>query len=233
MREQILAEIKRLAKERGAAPGKRVFENATGIKEHNWRGIYWAKWNDVLSDAGLLGNEMTTAYSIEAMMDPIVDACRYYGRFPTTAELMLYGQGKPSFPSEKTIRNRFPRRAELITALAAYAQERSSLADVGLLLPKVEKMSAPRETKVAEGVVYLLKSGSHYKIGRSDQIERRVKEIRITLPESVELVHSIRTDDPSGIEAYWHRRFAHLRANGEWFKLGAPEVAAFRKRKYQ
>lgn len=233
MREHILAEIKRLADENGVAPGSRVFEKATGIKQHIWRGVYWAKWNDALSDAGLIGNEKTTAYSIEAMMDPIVDACRHYGRFPTTAELTLYGQNKTLFPSEKTIRNRFPRRADLINALADYIREKSALADIGELLPKIEKKSIPNQTKVAEGAVYLLKSGSHYKIGRSDEIERRVKEIRIALPESVELVHWIRTDDPSGIEAYWHRRFADLRANGEWFRLGAQEVSAFRKRKYQ
>jgi hypothetical protein len=176
---------------------------------------------------------MTAAYSVEAMLDPIVDACRHYGRFPTTAELMLYGRNKANFPSEKTIRYRFPGRAGLIAALTDYVRDKSSLADIGPLLPKIEKKNIPNQTKVAEGAVYLLKSGPHYKIGRSDQIERRVKEIRITLPESVELVHWIRTDDPSGIEAYWHRRFAHLRANGEWFRLGAQEVAAFRKRKYQ
>ena len=53
----------------------------------------------------------------------------------------------------------------------------------------------------------LLKVGKEkrYKIGKSILTERRKNELSIVLPEDVELIHEIRTDDAYGIEAYWHK----------------------------
>ena len=82
------------------------------------------------------------------------------------------------------------------------------------------------------GFVYLIKSGNHYKIGRTNALGRRERELAVQLTERSKTVHSIRTYDPSGIEAYWHRRFEAKRKNGEWFALSAQDVAAFRRWKF-
>jgi len=52
------------------------------------------------------------------------------------------------------------------------------------------------------GIVYLIKSGRFYKIGRSNSIGRREYDLGIQLPERAKTIHVIRTDDPTGIEAY-------------------------------
>ena len=82
------------------------------------------------------------------------------------------------------------------------------------------------------GFVYLLKSGRFFKIGRSNACGRRERELAIQLPEKAALVHQIRTDDPAGIEKYWHQRFDSQRKNGEWFDLSASDTKAFRRRKF-
>lgn len=89
--------------------------------------------------------------------------------------------------------------------------------------------SGKRKTKApVAGVVYLLQGEKYFKIGKSVNMEKRLTQIKLQLPYRVELVHTIRAAHPLQAEAYWHKRFAALRRNGEWFELGEAEVAEFK-----
>lgn len=235
MRNHIVREIQRLAAANdGQPPGQVIFARETGIASHIWRGKLWARWGDALVEAGFQPNQWNGALDPEIILAGIIIACRHYGKLPTRDELKMYRQTDPSIPSDQAIKRHFGKRADLIAALAKRVGQDDSLSDVAAMLPKVQE-STPNEPsqKAREGFVYLIKSGDFYKIGRGDDLERRVKQIRVALPDKATLEHSIRTDDPPGIEAYWHRRFAEKRANGEWFKLSHADLAAFKKRKFQ
>ena len=236
MREEILGEIRRLAKTNGGQPpGFRAFERETGIRVSAWRGVYWARWGDAVAEAGLTPNAKTVKFDEQTVLGKIAEACRHFGRVPTTMELRLYKKTRADFPNDRTISKHFHSTANMVRRLAEWATGDESRADIAAMLPgRLSTGAEPEPKRLAEGFVYLIRWGANYKIGRGDQLERRVKQVRTGLPDSGTLVHAIRTDDPPGIEAYWHRRFADRRAeNGEWFKLTVSDVAAFKRRKFQ
>lgn len=236
MRQRILNEIRRLAAlDGGKVPGARSFEQLTDIRETAWRGVYWARWSDAVSEAGLTPNPTSEARRIpdDVILSELANACRHFRRAPTVAELRLYRRQVPSCPDFKTIERRLGGFSDLTTRIRQWAVDREGYADIAEILGASEPESGTTRSSKTDGSVYLLQSGAFYKVGRSDDLERRVKEIRTALPDKAKLVHTIGTDDPSGIEAYWHRRFADRRANGEWFKLSAADIAAFRRRRFQ
>jgi hypothetical protein len=235
VRGEILRKIRELAEANGGQPpGRGVFTKETGISEPTWRGVYWARWGDALVEAGYSPNALNAAMDEDVFFEKLAAAFRHYGRIPTEAEFRMYSRIDTYFPSHSTIGNRFSSKAELIDRMRIWVSEREGYDDVAPMLGQPRATAAGEKAAAsAEGYVYLLGSGAHFKIGRSDQLERRVKEITIALPDTVKLIHSIRTDDAPGIEAYWHRRFADRRANGEWFKLTRADVAAFKRRKFQ
>ena len=235
MREQILSEIKRIAKSNGGqAPGRETFKNETGIKPQEWRGKYWARWGDALIEAGFTANELSQKLDLVVVFKKMAEAVRHHSREPTTAEFEMFRHRDPTFPAWKSVINHFASKSDMMKALKKWAETTDGFADVAKQLPEYSNRVEGNISKTPkDGFVYLIKSGQFYKIGRGDELEKRVKQIRTALPDASVLEHSIRTDDPSGIEAYWHRRFADKRANGEWFKLTLQDVATFKKRKYQ
>jgi len=236
-REHILAEIRRTAGANGGkALGVRRFLTETGIAESDWRGKLWARWGDAVIEAGLQPNEWQGANPDEDSLLPLANMVKELGRFPVTSEIALRRRTDKNFPS-KEVFSRFGGKAELIVRLREFCSARGEheIADLcGGGQDAVEPSNNRIETtsNVADGYVYMLKHGKHYKIGKTFSVPRRHREIALELPEKPDIVHTIRTDDPTGIEAYWHSRFASKRTNGEWFELTREDVQAFKKRKF-
>ncbi len=234
----IIAEIKRTAAENGGVPlGFARFEAATGITNADWFGVHWARWGDAVREAGFEPNQLQGAYEKEELLQKYAELAKELGRLPVRGDLGLKRRSDPEFPSWNTF-ERLGRKADLVRQLTEFCRARDGFQDVvcwceGYAGGRGTDTEAeiPQKDEVI-GYVYLFKSGRYHKIGRSNSAGRREYELSIQLPERVETVHVIRTDDPSGIEDYWHRRFAAKRKNGEWFDLDAADIAAFKRRKF-
>ena len=236
-KQHILEEIARTTSQNGGvALGRERFFQETGIKESDWLGKYWARWSDAVNEAGCVPRQMQAPMREEALIEHLIALIRELGHLPVVAELKLKAKLSPGFPSHNTIR-RLGTKSQQVRKLVEYCTGKTSHTDVlGVLeasKPEVAGAAATiRATEDTIGFVYLLKAGVYFKIGRSSSFERRSRELAIQLPERAERVHVIRTDDPIGIELYWHRRFESKRKNGEWFELSSQDVKAFKRRRF-
>ena len=234
----IISEIQRTSAANGGKPlGIDRFREETGIDKRHWYGVFWAKWSEAIVEAGFEPNQFgETPLDQEAMLVQIAEYTRELGHIPTKPELRLRKRSHPEFPSGTTIRNRLGTKAKLLDNLADYCQTREVFSDVLALVQtaqaSLKKVRPQNEDSAESGHVYLLRHGDEYKIGRSSDASRRYKEIRTQMPYRTEEVHVIETDDPVGIEKYWHNRFKEKRLEGEWFKLSGTDVRAFKKRKF-
>jgi hypothetical protein len=234
-REQIIEQIKRTATENGGVPlGSRSFADATGIGMAKWRGRYWRSWGDALREAGFEPNRPKEAHGSEQLLLALTKLVAKLGRFPTQAEMMLEKRTDPTFPNTNSYDKHIGRRAALIEGVREYAAEHEEYKQVLDVLPVADAMplEAADTSDGMEGAVYMLRHGKHYKIGKSFRVPQRHREIAIELPEKPEFVHLIKTDDPAGIEAYWHKRFHAKHTNGEWFALTREDVRAFKRRRF-
>jgi hypothetical protein len=232
----ILAEIVRTARENGGIPlGRKRFTAVTGIKEGEWYGCHWVRWSDAIAEAGLAPNSFQKAYDEGFLLGKLALLVRELNHMPVRAEIQLKSRTDKDFPSVNTF-ERFGGKKGLVTRLVQFCDSHPELQDVATICRPLctDASEANDRTKknVDFGDVYLLKCGRSYKIGHSNASGRRERELAIQLPEKSKIVHVIKTDDPCGIERYWHQRFDSKRKNGEWFELSAEDVSAFRRRKF-
>ena len=237
-KEYILKEIDRTAKENNGIPlGRLKFSKETGIRVSDWWGKYWTKWNDALIEAGYPPNTLQAAYDEKALIEQVISFIREIGKFPTVGELRLKAHNSSGFPAHNTIHSRLGKQSELPNKLLVYCEGKPEYSDVTDICREISTISKEdsehysKESDIEFGYVYLMKSGRFYKIGSSRNVERRNYELGIKLPEDLNILHKIRTDDPVGIENYWHNRFKDKRKQGEWFELSSSDITAFKRRK--
>jgi hypothetical protein len=233
----ILEEIKRTAKANGGIPlGQSRFETETGIKYADWFGKIWARWSEALKEAGFSPNQLQSAFDKVEIFKKFAELTRELGRVPVKGDIRIKKRNDSRFPNEKVF-VQFGTKLDLIKELAEYFRNQNGYEDVvrlyGEYLSSDSNKPEIRDNPAEQiGFVYLVKSGRYHKIGRANSAGRREYEIGLQLPEKASTVHVIKTDDPNGIEAYWHSRFASKRKNGEWFNLDASDIAAFKRRKF-
>lgn len=237
-RKCILSEIIRTAQENGGQPlGREKFQKVTGIRTSDWYGKFWPRWGDALVEADFSPNQKTERLNDEYVLAAVARLTKELGQVPTWAELRIRRRTDKNLPSHTTIA-RMGSRTQLLEQLKSYCGRHSEFSEVAPICNQALE-ARPEAAKHSEvtveavfGFVYMIKSGGYYKIGRSNAAGRRERELAIQLPEKATTVHVMRTDDPNGIEEYWHKRFESKRMNGEWFQLTSSDIQAFKRRKF-
>jgi len=230
-RQAILDIIRRTAESNGGIPLGTDRLAQLGVTPTVW-GRYWARIGDAQRDAGLTRNTRQTPHPDEDALERLVRLARELGAFPTSRDIVVKRGRDRDFPSHRVFRRLGP-KSRLASLLSEYARNHPGHEDItelcaSHLLP--DSRPVPRQATVQFGSVYLLQGpGRRYKIGRTNAFGRRRRELSIQLPFDTRKIHVIETDDPEGVEAYWHRRFSLKRINSEWFELDAEDVAAFRR----
>jgi hypothetical protein len=232
----ILSEIRRIAKANGGnAPGSQALNSQSGIKKSDWYPHMWLRWSDALVEAGYAPNQFQSKLPDDFVIQAYIGLIRELGRVPIDGELRRKAKSDETFPS-LTVFDRFGGKGKLIEAVSDYCRRNTSFDDILTILSTAKNSSkqvsedeCDMRSRVSLGFVYLLKSGPHYKIGRTNSMGRRTSELTIKIPVPPKTIHHIETDDPIGIEAYWHKRFAEKRGEGEWFNLSPEDVKAFKR----
>jgi len=231
-KNHILAEIKRIASANdGKAPGMAVFEKETGVARSDWFPELWLRWSDAVNEAGLAANQFQGAYSNEFLFEKYVALIRELGRIPIKGELLRKSKRDKTFPNEKAFYKNG--KDAFLKQVIQYCHDHAGFDDVASLCDATSSKSnaktLEKKKKVETGFVYLMRSGRHYKIGRTISVGSRERQLAVKIPIPPTTIHHIETDDPVGVEAYWHRRFAEKRGEGEWFDLSPEDISAFKR----
>ena len=141
-------------------------------------------------------------------------------KWPTQNDLLLERGRDSSFPSLKVVQ-RLTKTPSFTSKLLAYCSDDEKLSTAArIATERIEAQEAEPSLLGRASIndyVYILRSGRRYKIGHTTSPSHRHREVRLDLPDPIILVHAIPTDDPIGIESYWHLRFSSKRVRDTEF----------------
>lgn len=67
--------------------------------------------------------------------------------------------------------------------------------------------------------VYVIKSGTHVKIGKASDVVKRISSLQTANPSEIEVIAILTEGDGHKLERELHKRFARHRFRGEWFNF--------------
>lgn len=82
-----------------------------------------------------------------------------------------------------------------------------------------------RQSKRSDrGILYVIQSGENYKIGITDNFEKRLRDLQSSNPHTIQARLIMRVSNAGRLERALHHLFRARRIRGEWFKLDAPDL---------
>ena len=237
MKEEILKEIQKCAKENGdKTPSEKKFYEYAGIGIHDLKKHGWAYYGELVRDADLIPNKFdNTRYSHKKLCKLFIEAIRVKGDWPTIGMLDVRHHKNQKLPDSSTFYNKLGKvkNNALPKTIIEFIKDKQGYDDVlsicnSILEKNVNQDELPGDNDIVSGFVYLgIQNGVH-KIGKSKDPNRRREDITLLGPGPFKLIHEIETDDMKGVEKYWHNRFEKKWIRGEWYKLNSFDVKTFK-----
>jgi len=159
-----------------------------------------ARWSDALKEAGFPPNQLIAARTARTWWTTLLPSCESLAIFQSRRDPTQTPER--SELSEPQHLRKFGGMRALSAELERFCRDRgeNDLAELCARRPRTTRPKTrrePEESAIGElAYVYLMKSGRFYKIGRTNALGRRERELVIQLPEAAKVVHSIKTDDP-------------------------------------
>jgi hypothetical protein len=229
--EQIIVRLKEAVDRNGGQPpSSRSFLKEAGLNQRDLIRAGWPTYGALLKSQGFQPAVMKRGFTDDEVFRPLAELTVRLGHFPTQSEREVERHRNPAFPSSEAYLRR-GRRAMLEHALRAWCE---ATHDFSELVPKLKQAAGAAQIPgpIVKGYVYMLRdgnSGKRVKIGK-ESVEGARQAAAATWLGNPRAIHRIATDDPDGIEEYWHERFkkAGKHVVRELFDLLPSDIAAFK-----